>query len=450
MCRNRYRLRKRLLQTPALFSSCCLVFLFLIIFCASGVANELEIMDAVEAPAGDQPAKRLLVVPYPFYNATIGTGLGVAAIAEGYGQDRMLTVGTGLLSAQGTYMLFLMSRNYRVPFNKRIIIDPQTSVGRFENVQSYTVNNPDFPGEDAGSNDSSKDNFIEADGDDFWFDVRIRYLLPIGHGTDTFVPTRKVDNGVCVQADDGVDSWNPLTTGHTFIELTPFYRNQTLDDEDSNIIQKTAGTDVAIYYDNTDFRTNPSRGNSQRIYFSGDWGGFGSSRPWSVVGFELDKYFNLGPSETARQRVVTFNFWTTDCLSWNNSHTEDGRVVYHRPPTYKGANLGGLFRLRGYPATRFNDRSAIYYGLEYRHTLYWNPLKNFTLNNRLDVDWLQLVGFSELGRVAPNWNFDELHSDMKWTFGAGMRAMANNIILRADFAFSEEDALAQLFIGHPF
>jgi hypothetical protein len=88
--------------------------------------------------------------------------------------------------------------------------------------------------------------------------------------------------------------------------------------------------------------------------------------------------------------------------------------------------------------------------LEYRHTLDWNPLKRFTFNGRLDVDWLQMVGFSEVGRVAPNWNFDELHEDIKWSLGAGIRTMVNNIIVRADMGISEEDTILQLFIGQPF
>jgi outer membrane protein assembly factor BamA len=363
----------------------------------------------------------------------------------------MLTVGSGLFSADGTYMTFLMVRNYRIPFYKRLILEPQTSVGSFENVQSFTINSPEFPDEDAGSNDSSEDNYIEADGDDFWFEFKIRYLLPIGHGKEAIFPQIQLENGIFESGETGGLFWNPLATGRTYFELTPFYRNQSFDDdEDEDIIQKTAGLDVAIHYDNTDISFNPSQGSSQRIYFSGDWGDFGSSRPWSVLGFELDKYFNLGPSKSARQRVIAFCFWTADCLTWNNSHTENGQVVYHRPPTYKGANLGGLFQLRGYPATRFNDRSVIYYGLEYRHTLAWNPLKDFTLNKRLDVDWFQLVGFSELGRVAPNWSFDELHSDMKWSLGAGIRTMVNSIVLRADLATSEEDIFVQLFIGQPF
>ena len=88
--------------------------------------------------------------------------------------------------------------------------------------------------------------------------------------------------------------------------------------------------------------------------------------------------------------------------------------------------------------------------MEYRHTFEWNPLQNFTLDNRLDVNWIQQVEFYELGRVAPDSNFNELHSNMKWSLGVGVRAMANNIILRADIVASREDTFSQLFFVHPF
>ena len=425
----------------------------LIIFCSLFVIAAASAASDAGGESGDPPKKRLLILPYPFFNDTIGTGIGAAVVAEGYVQPQMLAVGSGLFSADGTYMIFAMVRNYQFPWIDRLIIEPQTAIGSFVDVKSYTLNRPGFTDERAGSNDSHEDNFIEADGDDFWFDFTIKYLLPLGHGHDNVFPKLKLDNGIFVSGDTGGEHWNPLTSGRTFIELVPFYRNQDLDDDDDigeKVVQKTAGIDVALFHDNTNFRLNPSRGSSQRIFYSRDWGGFDSSRPWTVVGAEFDKYFDLGPSESARQRVIALNLYTVDCLTWKSSHTEDGREVFHRPPTYKGASLGGLWRMRGFPATRFNDRSAIYYAAEYRHTLNWNPLEDFTLGGRLDVDWFQLVGYGELGRVAPSWNFDELHSDMKWCLGAGLRVMANNIIVRADFGFSEEDGIVQLFIGHPF
>jgi hypothetical protein len=39
---------------------------------------------------------------------------------------------------------------------------------------------------------------------------------------------------------------------------------------------------------------------------------------------------------------------------------------------------------------------------------------------------------------------------MKWSAGAGLRVMVNHIVVRVDAAGSEEEVIAQLFIGHPW
>ncbi len=397
----------------------------------------------------NQDHKRFLVIPYPFFNDTVGSGIGVAAITEGYIQKQVQTVTTGLYSAGGTYLTFFYLRDYQFPWMKRIFITPKASYGELKDIGFYRGINPDFPNERAGANDSSEDNFAESDGSDYWVDLNIKYLLPIGHGKDNILSPIKLKDGVLVSGRQGGEHWNPLKSGRTFFELEPFFRDQELDDEEGSV-QKTAGIEVALTYDNTDFPYNPSEGNYLRMFFDRDWGDFDSSAPWSVWGGEYSQYFSLGSSEHARQRVIALNFWSVDSPTWNDSETEDGEEVFHRPPSYKGANLGGLWRLRGYPATRFNDRSGIYYGLEYRHMLSWNPLKDFTMKGKLDVDWIQLVGFGELGRVAPEWEFNELHKDMKWSAGAGLRSFVNNLIIRLDVAASDEDVIAQLFIGQPW
>lgn len=397
----------------------------------------------------EQSSKRLLMLPYPFYNDTIGVGIGAAVIAEGYGQEQMMTIGSGLVSLEGTYLGFLMIRNYQFPWLKRIFFEPATSYGKLKDIKTYTRFNPKFPDERPGSNESSEDNFFEDDGTDFWFDFSIKYLLPIGYGRDTILPDIKLENGIPVSGQPGGHHWNPLKSGRSYFEVEPFFRDQDLDDLEG-ADQKTAGVELALVYDNADFIVNPTKGSYWRLFFARDWGGFDSSAPWSVWGGEFNKYFSLGPSKSARQRIIALNFWTVDCPTWDSSHTEGGETVFHRPPSYKGANLGGLWRLRGYPATRFNDKAAIYYGLEYRHTLKWNPLRDITMKGKLDVDWLQLVPFGELGRVAPTWNLDTLHDDMKWSAGLGLRAMVNHLVLRLDVAASEEDVIAQLFIGQPW
>jgi hypothetical protein len=102
----------------------------------------------------------------------------------------------------------------------------------------------------------------------------------------------------------------------------------------------------------------------------------------------------------------------------------DGRVE-NRPPAFSGATLGGLWRMRAFPAQRFNDKAGIYYAAELRLIPEWNPMEYWpALQQRVGIQWIQLVPFVEVGRVAPDWEFDELHRDMKWDVGCGLRAWA--------------------------
>jgi len=427
------------------------VFMLALVMIFPGPARAREKIAKYDPPEVEPAARRLLVVPFPYYNESIGPGAGVAAIAQGYVQPRMLIVGSAMAGSQNTHMAFLMVRNCRVPFMPRLIVEPQVCQNTFRSVRSYVLSNPAFPNERAAGNDSSDDNYLEADGTDFWIECRMRFLLPLGDGAEVLSPRVKLDRGVPVPDEGAPRSWNPLKNGRTFIEVNPFYRNRDTEDElDQDITQKTAGFDLGLTYDNTDYWPNPSEGSYQNVFLSRDWGAFGSSAPWTVIGADLHRYVSLGESEHARQRVLAFNVWTVNCLTWDSPEDGGKATTCHRPPAYKGGNLGGLWRLRGFPATRFNDQAALSYGVEYRHTLPWNPLEDVTLGGRLKVDWFQLVGFGELGRVAPEWKVHTLHEDMKWCLGSGARAMVNAIIVRADLGVSREDSLVQLFIGHPF
>lgn len=58
--------------------------------------------------------------------------------------------------------------------------------------------------------------------------------------------------------------------------------------------------------------------------------------------------------------------------------------------------------------------------------------------------------FVEFDRVAPEWDFDELHDSMKNDVGLSLRVMANQDIGRLDLVWSKDDAAARLMYGHPF
>jgi hypothetical protein len=106
--------------------------------------------------------------------------------------------------------------------------------------------------------------------------------------------------------------------------------------------------------------------------------------------------------------------------------------------------------MRAFPPNRFSDKAAICYTAEYRFIPDWNPARSISWLDWLRIKWIQGVGFAEVGRVAPSWRLDELHRDMKWDVGVGLRVWGRDTVARADIAFAEETVGIQVMIGHPF
>jgi hypothetical protein len=106
--------------------------------------------------------------------------------------------------------------------------------------------------------------------------------------------------------------------------------------------------------------------------------------------------------------------------------------------------------MRGYDQYRFHDKAAIYTTAEYRYTIRHNPLKNVKALSFLNLDWFQIVGFAEGGRVAPSYTASELFSDWKSDVGISVRALTAGIIVRFDLAHSPEGTNMWFMMGHPF
>ena len=86
-----------------------------------------------------------------------------------------------------------------------------------------------------------------------------------------------------------------------------------------------------------------------------------------------------------------------------------------------------------------------------RLTPHWNPFDSWAgLQKHLGAEWLQFVPFVELGRVADEYDLGELHSDMKWDVGLGLRAWFKGFVVRVDTAGSDEGVGIQMMVGHPF
>ncbi|MHC4154450.1 MAG: BamA/TamA family outer membrane protein [Planctomycetota bacterium] len=390
------------------------------------------------------------ILPYPFYNESIDFAVGLAAGLVGQPQEQMSLVGTAYGSTNASWALFLMGWDIQTPFSERLFLDPRFSVGQFDEIRAYRDGDPAFPEDQAGSNNSDEDNFLEGEGEDYFFNFRFKYLLPIGHAKDNVINEYVVKDGLLVAGQSGAERWNPFESGRTSLETEPFYRRQTVETDLSPDTLKTNGIKFSLLYDNTDFRINPSQGDRQSIGISRDWGLFDSTDSWTVVEAEFSKYFPLEPGEGIRQHLLAFNCWTADTLTWESEgFDENGKEIFKRPPSYAGATLGGIDRMRGYPAARFNDKAAMYYALEYRVIPEWNPFES-GFWEKAEIEWIQGVLFVEVGRVAETWTLNRLHSNMKWDAGVGLRAWVKNLIVRIDTAYSDEGIGVQLMVGHPF
>lgn len=393
-----------------------------------------------------------LVIPYAFYSESFELAIGIAGGATGFQSGQMGLYGTALTTTNGTTALYFMGTDIQVPIGNRLFFDSFLSVGWFAEQRDYVSGNPDFPNEQAGSNDSSADNFIVDSGWDNWAEFRFKYILPIGHARDSAINTNILDRGILVSGATGGDIWNPTRSGITFLQIKPFYRMRTFDFESEDISGSgdTNGAEFGLVYDNRDFSPNPSKGSVQRVSLARDFGWFDSTNSWTVVKGKFSKYVSLGESKKFRQRVIALNLWAADTPGQEEELTPSGVEITNRAPPYMGASLGGFYRLRAYPQYRFHDKAAIYYGAEFRVIPEWNPFEEVKWLKFLDIDWWQLVGILEAGRVSSTWNLDTLYKDLHWDAGIGLRLMARKVVVRLDTVFSNEGWNMWVMAGQPF
>ena len=399
-----------------------------------------------ETVIADQPNR--LLVPFAFYNDTIGTAIGATYAGRGLFQPQSRFWATAIAADSGTRFGLIGVEDLRTSRSDRLFFDARLAAGNFSEIDVYVDGNPDFANETAGSNDSDSENFLGSEGTDNGFDLGLSYLLPLGDGRDQSEIDVVLRDGMLIKGGRSPSKWNPVSSGLTSLNVNAIYRDQDTESDIGESDLVTAFFKLSLEYDNTDFTVNPSKGSRQEISVSRDWGGLDSTNSWTTIEVDLAKYFSLGSTKRARQRVLAFNAWWIDTPSWD----EDDTASPGTPPPYAGASLGGLRRLRGYPEGRFNSRSAVYYSGEYRYIPHRNKIANWSVLKKLKIklDWFQLVGFAEVGRVADDFDISELHEDMKWSGGVGLRAFANHLVVRAELATSDEDSIFVMSINHPF
>ena len=392
-----------------------------------------------------------LVLPFAFSSETLDFTFGLGGVSSATIQPQA-TFGWGVLgSSNSSYGAYIGGVNFLIPGTERLFVDPLFGVSRYTEMRSYQdlPNGMDlFPGR-AGSNESDIDDFIQGEGWDVFGELRFRYLLPMGHGKDDPIHVYRMTDGLISSGFSGGEAFNPFTSGRTYLKLTPFYRNKNYDeDKDSQLLSASNGLRFALEWDNRDFLGSPSKGEHIKLGFNRDFGWFDSDSAYSTWDFEAAKYISLPAPDWLRQNVLALDFWTSDTPTW--SQNGDGSVS-GRAPEFRSPALGGFNRMRAFPFYRYNDRSAIYYGAEWRIMPEWNPLADIPLIERwLDPDWWQVVPFVEAGRVAPDYDLSTLHEDMQWDAGVSLRFMLKKSVLRMDWATSEDSSSVWVMFGHPF
>lgn len=399
-------------------------------------------------------AKETLILPYAFPSDTMGTTFGVGGMAKGYLQDQLLFGGTVFGSVDDAKGILAGMWDYRLPWTERFFFTALGALSHYPRQRAYTEVPRPADGSippPAGSNDSGEDEYIEDEGDDNWLDLKLEYVLPIGSMKQSGIAEYHLENGLLKSGATGGQSWNPMESGISVLLLGQKSRYQNYQTDTATYSGDMFPFQIGYYYNNTDFVTNPSIGSSQYIAYQKDFTDESTGGSWDFLEFEASKYFNFNTSRFSRQEVLALNFWTGNSFSYDVVTAPNGEsIVEHKPPFLTGANLGGFYRMRGFPNNRFNDRSVIYTAAEYRYTLKWNPFANINWLRWLKTDWFQLVPFVEGGRVADEYDFSELFSDWKFDAGLGIRAMMAGSVVRLDMAASEEGGAFWVMFAQPF
>ena len=422
------------------------IVLYALLFMSLPVSAQNIVLDYDE----EEVSGRKLLLPYAFYTESLDFTIGAIGGTSGFLQPQTSFVVSVFTTANKSNALFLSVHDYQLPFAKRVFIEFIGSYAYYTDQRVYTGFNSEFPGEHGGSNDSSDDNFLQGSGDDDWYDLKFKYLLPIGHGKSDVINTFRLKHGLLVDGQTGGDAWNPMLSGRANFALSVFRRHRTILDESGESVGDSEGIITSLEYDNRDFFANPTKGSLQKITLKHDFGVLEGSDNWSVIQLDLRKYIYLGDSKRFRQRVLALDYWTSYTPSWNPSVDSLGPYIDGLPPNSLGSTLGGFYRLRSYPVDRFSDKAAVYYSAELRLMPRWHPLGNMKILKPLNIDWWQVVPFVEIGRVAPQWSFSDLHTDMRKVLGVGLRFMVQKAVFRLDTSFSSDSWAMYAMVGHPF
>ena len=347
------------------------IIYFLLMFSAIVNAQETKcVEDESDDVSADSSQISIKLLPFAFYDNTLGIVFGGFVGFNGLVQKNALAKSGGILSTSGTLYGYLQIENLQLPFFPRIFVRPDFYLGKISEEEFYInfTGDPDF---NPGANNSNNDDFVVLSGNDVWLECTFKYLLPLGHGRQAIIEP-EFKNGILIDGATGGESWNPFKSGRTFLESKIFYRNMRLESGESVYNSKTFGVELAICHENVDYYFNPTVGSIKRLSYLTDWGAIGVDYKFNAVKLDYRLFIPLyNRTSKSLPTVLALNLFTMDTPSWNDYHIDENpdgteRKVYHRPQVFVSAALGGERKLRSYARFRFYDKSLFYYSAELR------------------------------------------------------------------------------------
>ncbi len=400
-------------------------------------------------------SKHIAYVPYLFSTDSTGLSGGIGIIKQGFIQPQTTALATVFYGAKQNIVTnsnpdtanfsggFAALVDYLIPGSDRLLFSAMGLKSYFPKARYYIYDR---------SNNSDEDAYVETSGDSDFIYATLKYVLPIGDGLENSEGHYVLNRGFAV-GRKGYGGGIPFITGRTALGLSTFYEHNTFENYEENSPHSskgiktwnTNGLRFFLDHDNTDFDLNPSRGYQFKLQYSRDFGWGDATQSWDFLEFKYNHYITMPTLSFTQQNVLAMSFWTGYSFSWEHDTTP---TEGDRPPPWEGARLGGMFRMRAYDNNRFSDKAVVYGTAEYRAILDWNPFRKSEYIPVV-VDWLQVVGFVEAGRVNDHYNTDLLQ-EMKYDAGISLRAMAAQVPVRFDIAFGDEGTNFWVMVFQPF
>ncbi|MBW8182656.1 hypothetical protein [Shewanella nanhaiensis] len=398
----------------------------------------------IEHPPSQYDEKReykadFVAVPFIFSTETLSTTIGGAGVLKHAGQAQASLLGIGLYSKNDSWLTYLGAYNYQLPSLDRWLFSAEYYRASYKQGIYFVPN-----GEEPHHNVGLPTDKVVTVGDETYAKLHFKYVLPWGRGSQGAARS--------LLPRGGAISWDPRESGVSSITLTPFIQTQDLTGFDE-LPTKAQGLKLKLDWDNRDNGKNSHSGGRTSFTLSRDFGGdsgrnANDRQSWTTWEFEQSAFLSLGNSSWFEQQTLALNLYLADTPTWNDGDHISGE--YHRPPSFAGVSLGGFDSLRGYSSDEFVGRSAVLYSAEYRMQPKWQPLQSLPVFNLYNVPWWQWVVFAETGQVSDKFSFNELHRDMKWTLGAGVRFEVESVVVRTEFAYSGEESQFWVMVNQPF